>query len=156
MSSVDVFCESRLLSNIRTVSDSIRIVCNSGIVVVTQLETLRVYGDVWFHPEAISNILSLNNVQKQFRITCYSANGDQFIVHRDDVSARVFTPTERRLYASQVTGEKREIMMVCTVRDNINYSTKSEVRCVEDTRRLMAIIGRPGEEQMKRILDNAS
>lgn len=153
MSSVDVFGERALLTNIRTVSDSMRIVCNAGTVVVTQMGTFKGYGDVWFHPEAIANILSLNNVQKQFRVTYDSADGDQFAVHKEDGSARVFTPTERGLYVSQVTGTKRKIMMMNTVRENMKSYTKREVRRAEEARRLMTIIGRPSEQQMKRILD---
>ena len=67
MSSVDVFGDSSLLTNIRTVDESMRIICNAGSVIVTKMGDLEGYGPVWYHEDAIANILSLSNVQKLFR-----------------------------------------------------------------------------------------
>lgn len=64
MSSVDVFEDRRMLTNIRTVSRKMRIACNAGEVVVTQMGDLKKYGPVWYYPGAIANIFSLSNVKK--------------------------------------------------------------------------------------------
>ena len=37
---------------------------------------------VWFHPEYITNVLSLALLKKQFRITYDSSKGGAFVVHR--------------------------------------------------------------------------
>lgn len=100
MSSVDVFGNKRMLTNIRTVNSQMRIVCNAGEVVVTKMGDLAGYGPVWYHPGAISNILSLSNVQKLYKATYDSEAGDFFTLHRSDGTTRTFEPTKKGLYAS--------------------------------------------------------
>lgn len=153
MSSVDVFGERKLLTNIRTVPCSMRIICNAGTVMVTQMGSLKGYGDVWYHPQAIANILSLNNVQKMFRVSYDSMNGDQFIVHRNDGTTRAFKPTDKGLYTSQLGMNDEAAVMVNTVDENAKSYTKREVKRAKQARKLMAIIGRPSEKQMIQILD---
>lgn len=64
MSSVDMFGDRRMLNNIHQVDETMRIICNSGTVSVNQMGYLEGHGNVWYHLEAIANILSLSNVQK--------------------------------------------------------------------------------------------
>jgi len=40
---------------------------------VTKKGDLRSYGTVWYNPNRITNILSLNNVKKEYRVT-YNTN----------------------------------------------------------------------------------
>lgn len=153
MSSVDVFGEKRLLKNIRKVRNCMKLVCNAGTVIVTQMGTFPGYGEVWYHPAAIANILSLSNVQRHFKVTFNSDNGNQFVVHRPDGTNRIFSPTEKGLYASDVNNTGKQIVMVSTVDENKKSFTRREVKKAEAARRLMAVIGRPGEHQMYDILD---
>lgn len=154
MSSVDVFGEQRLLSNIRTVPHSMRIICNAGAVLVTQMGTFQGYGEVWYHPAAIANILSLSNVRRRFRVTFDSSTGNRFVVHRLDGTNRVFLPTEKGLYASQVHDQNDQVVMLSTVKENKKSFTRREVNRAEQARRLMAVIGRPSEQQLCDILNN--
>lgn len=101
MSSVDVFGDKRLLRNIRTVKNSMKIVCNAGAVVVKHMGDLDGYGPVWYHSGAIANILSLNNVQKKFRTRFDSEAGDFFTLERKGGTTRIFRPTRKGLDASQ-------------------------------------------------------
>lgn len=153
MSTVDIFGDERLLTNIRRATTSMRIVCNAGSLIVTQIGTFSGYGDVWYHSHAIANILSLRNVQERYHVSFDSCNGNQFLVHRGDGTARVFRPTRKGLYASQVLGSRNEVMMVSTVKDNLGAYTRREIKRATEARRLMQIIGRPSEQQLRRILD---
>ena len=58
-STVDIFCNPRLIENIRRVKDRMRIQCNAGIRVTNLVGDLPGYGPVWFNPRAIMNVLSL-------------------------------------------------------------------------------------------------
>lgn len=153
MSTVDIFGDSRLLTNIRRARSNMRVICNAGSLVVTQVGTFGGYGDVWYHPRVIANILSLQNVQKKYRVSFDSGNGNRFLVHRGDGTTRVFHPTKKGLYASQVLENGDEVTMVSTVKDNLGSYTHREAKRATDARRLMQIIGRPNERQMRHILD---
>ena len=53
---------------------------NVGLLTTKQQGNLKNYGNVWYHPKAIRNILSLSNVNKNNRIIYDSENRDIFIV----------------------------------------------------------------------------
>ena len=61
-STTDIFCNKDLLKNIHKSKDSTEIVTNSGILSTSLKGTLEDYGEVWYHPEAITNILCLKNM----------------------------------------------------------------------------------------------
>lgn len=154
MSSVDIFGNKELLRNIRTVDNTMTVICNAGVITVNQMGCFDGYGEVWYHPQAIANILSLNNVQRCFRVRYDSQEGDCFVVMRTDGSTRVFRPTDKGLYVSQVTGQNRETVMVSTVEQNKQEYTRREVRRAGKARRLLAIIGRPSEQKLMQIVRN--
>ena len=54
---VYVFQDRRLLTNIRDSGKTMKIHCNGGIASTSLVGNLPRYGEVWFHPEGIANIL---------------------------------------------------------------------------------------------------
>jgi len=55
-----------------------------GNDIVTKKGNLKGYGTEWYHPGGIVNILSLNNVQKKYKVTYDSSANTCFIVHKTD------------------------------------------------------------------------
>jgi hypothetical protein len=51
-STADIFCNPNLLTNIRYAGKSIKIHCNTGASIATQVGTLNNYGEFWFNPNA--------------------------------------------------------------------------------------------------------
>ena len=54
---VDVFCNVKMLGNIREVKWQLVLHCNAGTVLVTMKGDLKGYGTIWYHPTGIANIL---------------------------------------------------------------------------------------------------
>jgi hypothetical protein len=49
------------------------------------------YCKVWYyHPDGIEKIWSLARVKEKYRVTFNSGAKDQFIIHKDDETARCF------------------------------------------------------------------
>jgi hypothetical protein len=64
-SSVDLFCNPKLVTNIITEEDDeLTLATNAGILVTKQKATLPGYGKVWFKEEAMTNVFSLANMEK--------------------------------------------------------------------------------------------
>ena len=141
-----------MLTNIPKVGRSMTIMCNAGSVVVNMMGTLKGYGNVWYHLHAIENILSLSNVQKNFKVTYDSRQGNYFTIHKSDGTSRIFRPTDKGLYASK---KDRDIgvSLISTVEGNKQNYTRREIKRAQDARRLMEIIGRPSERELCRILE---
>ncbi len=81
-STVDVFCNKELLTNMRESDGYMDIHCNAGGTSTRLVSNLGGYGMVWFNPDGIANILSLARVhEKGYRITFDSDNGNIFIIY---------------------------------------------------------------------------
>ena len=52
------------------------------MLITNQKAYVKNYGEVWFDPEAITNILSLKNVRQKYRVTFDSEGGNSFLIHR--------------------------------------------------------------------------
>ena len=68
-STINIFCNGELLTNIRTVDEHITVNCNSGVTTTNQIRSLKGVGSVWYNPGVIANILSLSRMEEQYLIT---------------------------------------------------------------------------------------
>lgn len=68
-SSVSVFANRAFLHNIHTVNQRLCIYGTGGHLDVTQKGDLPGFGQVWYHPQSIANILSFAEVEDSCRIT---------------------------------------------------------------------------------------
>ena len=83
-STVHAFCNSNLLEDIWAQEEVMTLVGNGGTMTTNQMATIRnldTKDPVWYHPEYITNILSLAKVKEQYRITYDSDKGGNFVVH---------------------------------------------------------------------------
>ena len=132
-STVDIFCNPRLLKNIRKTTEGMRIHCNAGSRLTNYVGDLPRYGTVWYDPKAIANILSLRQVRDRYHITYYSAY-QQFIVTKPCGKRFVFKESEGGLHYLDITDpeqeqghkhEQQHVFMVNTVKDNMKNFTKN-------------------------------
>jgi rhodanese-related sulfurtransferase len=67
-STADIFCNFTPLTNIHDADKSIKVHCNVGTSTVTQVGTLRNYGEVWHNAKAIADIISLKKVKEKYPV----------------------------------------------------------------------------------------
>jgi hypothetical protein len=96
-STTDIFCNKKLLTDIRPSKKTLRIHCNAGTKEVNQVGILRNYGTVWYGASAIANIVSLAQVKNKFPISYDSKHGNHFVVNKPDHNA-VFKESPIGLY----------------------------------------------------------
>ncbi|KAI2499082.1 Reverse transcriptase (RNA-dependent DNA polymerase) [Fragilaria crotonensis] len=95
-STVDVFCNKKMLTNIREHTNAMDIHCNAGITSTKWIGELKGYGTVWYNPNGIANILSLSRVKERgYRVTFDTSDGNAFHVHKSDGDVRVFAQSAR-------------------------------------------------------------
>jgi hypothetical protein len=154
-STVDVFCNDNLLSNVRTAEGSMKIHCNAGVATTNQVGDLDGYGTVWYHPNGIANILSLSRVREHgYRVTYDSEDGNKFTVHKNDGSSpRIFRESERGLYYMDTDTNTTGTVMINTVADNRNNYTNRAYSRALLARRIQQLIGRPSTQQYIRIVE---
>ena len=144
-STVDVFSNPRLLTNIRDAKKSLTLYCNAGKAIVTKKGDLKGYGTVWFYPEGIANILSLGNVKKKHRVTYDSTLDEGFLVFKADGTARTFRPSKKGLFFSDVKNEVAHAFINTVENNKTKYTIKAYSDAVR-ARSLQNIIGRPSTQ----------
>jgi hypothetical protein len=150
---VDVFHNHELLQSIRRGDGFMDIHCNAGVTSTNLVGDLPSYGEVWFNPNGIANILSLSRVKERgFRVTFDSSNGNEFHVHKPNGTARVFCESSLGLYYMDT--ETTGIALVNTVEGNkSNFSNCDYSRAIL-ARTIQRMIGRPTTRTYLRIIDN--
>ena len=110
-----IFFNLKYLSNTHQVNSQMTIHTNGGSLTTSQKGTLAGYGEVWYHPGAMTNILSMSNVKKQYCVTYDSEGVDRFTVHKPEQKVH-FNCSPRGLYYHDFTN--RDCTLVNTGEDN--------------------------------------
>ena len=61
-----------------------QVIGNGGSITTNRQGHFKIFGDVWFDEQAITNILCLKNTKKKYCITYDSAENGTFTVHKPD------------------------------------------------------------------------
>ena len=117
-SSVDIFNNAELLTDICTAKKPLKFHCNAGYIHVTQKGGFGEI-EVWYHPKGIANILSLKTLKRRHHVTYNSKDRDGvFTVHTSQVIIE-FIPHESSLhYLDLKDKEEKGTILVTTIREN--------------------------------------
>lgn len=154
-STVDVFCNPNLLSNIRKSNIDLTIECTSGECNTNLIRDLRGYGTVWFHPRGIANIFSLSRVKNRYNIRYDSDNGlnyNEFVLHKDDGTEYLFKESKNVLYYYDTDMKNNEKVLVNTVDYKKSLYSHRQVARPDASRKIQNIRGRPSEGQYRNII----
>jgi hypothetical protein len=153
-STVDVFHNGNLLENIRPADGHMDIHCNAGVTSTNLVGDLPGYGEVWYHPGGIANILSLSRVKNRgHRVIYDSHDGNEFRVSRKNGTTRVFKESSRGLYFMDTNTDETGTVLVNTVEGNkSNFSNADYSRAVL-ARQIQKTIGRPSNRTFIDIVE---
>jgi hypothetical protein len=162
-STVTAFKSKEYLNNIRSVKRGVKINCNSGVMRTNEVGD---YGsmNVWYIPDGIANIFSMNELEKKYRITYDSWEG-YYTVHTANGEVRFYKDENGLPYIDlgessenaaamlvQTGSEDAANVFVQTVRQNYEGYTKREILRAKEARRAMGMIGYPSEQDFKGIV----
>lgn len=152
-STIDVFCNWDLLTDIQETNNSLTIWCNARTKTTNWKRKLPGYGWVWYYPDDIANILSLSRVKQRYRVTFDSAADNCFIVHKDDKKIMRFKEAPRRLYYFDTANRgKTGNMLITTVENNSSRLSAYDFNHAEKSRSLQRRIGRPSTKDFIRYI----
>jgi hypothetical protein len=159
-STVSVFKNRKLLSNIRQSPMTLRVHINGGTQTSTEIGTVKNFGDVWFNTNSLANILSMANVRKVCRITMDTSLEAAMTVHRQDGSHMKFTEYKSGLYyfdtatVTKLTSPSQDYLFLNTVATNKGAYTRREIEGADRAQALYKKIGRPSKQAFVEILQN--
>ena len=101
---------------------------NGGILTTKMKGRAKGIGWVWFHPKAITNILSLGLLEEMYRVTYDSMKEKLFVVHKSELDQVKLKKNSNGLYIIDLSRRKdREYSLVNTVQENEQKYTAREV-----------------------------
>lgn len=153
-STVDLFSNGRMLTDIHEIKVTLKVHSTGGISRTNMIGHLPGYGWVWCYEKGIVNILSLERVVRNFRVTFDSSTDNKFHVYLANGRIRSFSQHDTGLYFSDLLNDKTGTVLINTVAYNkTKYSHNDYLRAV-DARKLQNIIGNPSYSHFRRIIDN--
>jgi hypothetical protein len=157
-STTDMFCNKKLLTNIRPSDTMLKIHCNAGTKEVNQVGTLKNYGTVWYSDSAIANILSLSQVKRKFPIAYDSKNVNEFHVVKPEKYV-LFKESKSGLYYHDTTNRafimlNADKMAVDTVRNNREGFTDRAYERAKGERKALGLVGYPSPKDFKHMVSS--
>jgi Reverse transcriptase (RNA-dependent DNA polymerase)/Zinc knuckle len=158
-STVDIFANKDLLRNIYESNDSVKIHCNAGVTITKMKGTLPGYGEVWYHPNTIANILSLTRVlEKGYKVEYDSSGGNKFKVKKTNGDIKEFKQSTKGLFyydtLEKQNSKNNEINLLETVMENAYNYTSRDVEKAKLARQLQINIGRPSTTHFIQLIKN--
>ena len=157
-STISVFKNAEMLSNIRRSSYVLRALTNGGYQDSNMVGDFPNLGKVWYNRESIANILSLAEVRKVCRITMDSADEPAMLVHRLDGTVMKFLEHPSGLYVFSCNNDTNDSVtgytMLSTVAEQKKLFSRREIQSANAARDLYRKIGRPAEAEFQSILRN--
>ena len=150
-STMSLFCNKRLVQNIHKSPEPLILKSNGGSMTVHEVASIGKKAEVWFSRNAITNILSVKDVMKSYRIT-YDSYDKAFIVWREEwnLPNMIF-----RMHSSGLhffDPRREEFSFVVTVEDNMKPFSKRQIIAAEKARTLLAGMAFPSDHDYKWIL----
>ena len=120
-STIDLFCNRKLLTNIRASPSSMKVNCNAGSRVTNLVGNLRGYGTVWYDPNGIANILSFKRVREKYNVW-YECDELAFVVTKPDSTMFKFVESPDGLHYLDTEGESGTMLVNTVAANRSNYS----------------------------------
>jgi hypothetical protein len=147
-STMDLFCNPKLVQDIVKANKKLTVRSNGSELLVAHQATVRGYKQpVWYDENALTNIVALSNVIKQYRVT-YDSVDQQFVVHRQHEGK---PDMEFKMHYSGLHyyDPKDNLVFIQTVSDNKKNYTKRQVSGAERARALYATLGYPSMKDFR-------
>jgi hypothetical protein len=156
-STVSVFKNRLLLTNMRAASKVLCVHANGGVQLNRDIGTVKNFGDVWFNPDSLANTLSMSAVSRACRITMDSSIENALHVHRKNGTIMTFKEHKSGSHCYDAASKSNDhgskqveaCLFLNTVADNKAQHTRREIEGAEKARKLQRFIGDPSEQRCR-------
>ena len=168
----DTFYSDHMLTDIRSSPFPVAVNTNGGEILFELEGTLPGYGQVYYNPDGIANVLSMARVEeKGTRITYDTHKGSCFHLHninrkiRDfhkighglylcDTTMDPFTDKPEQGHCSFMSSVLESVSLVSTVEENKRLFTPAEIRRAKQARELYKMVGRPSARDFIGLIEH--
>jgi hypothetical protein len=140
---VDIFCNKEFVSNIQPAPEPLILKSNGSELIAHYIADVADYDEpVWFSKKAITNIFTLKNMKKQYRVT-YNSLEKTFSVHREAAGLPNLLFKEHGNGLHFFNLRQADFAFVKTVESNMRLYSKWQVAHADKAHSLYASLGFP-------------
>ena len=171
-SSVNLCCNKDILHSVKRDGETLELQTNGGTCSTDQKATLPGFGEVWYDPNSMTNVLSLGLVSKMYRVTMDSNKDNAMIVHCPWGKIR-FTCCGPNIYKCDIrtidwSSKMSDLQLpktpdddACiyfginfleTVAENMRFYTTKQTMAAKRGRTMLHATGHPTVEDLKKII----
>ena len=153
------FCNPDYVTNIQNSSKQLELRSNRGTLLTEKICDIPGLGTHWFDPQAVTNIISLADISKKYRVTLDTMKEKAMIVHLKDKLVK-FNELPEGLYGREPNITANDINIrnqknYYTEENNNNketYLSKNKLVKAKNAKQLMLALGSPSSENLKKII----
>ena len=129
---INLFCNRSFVHNMHQVDTTLSLAMNAGTMMTNLQAELPGYSTVWFDPQAMTNVLSLSNIAKQYPIQ-YLQESDTFQVQLHN-HVNIFSHEQGdNLYVQEGHQPQEDCQPTSSSQENISpISATSHVQTIEE------------------------
>jgi hypothetical protein len=152
-STVTIFCNARMVNDIREMQDSLHLATNGGVLVSKYKATVPDWGEVRFNPKAMTNIFCFAEMAQRHK-ALYAHKDDSFIMHLSHKDVK-FNKAGAGLYVFRPNlskGDKSDMQFVTTLSENKTFYTDKQFERAKQARELYHAVDMPSIKDFKAII----
>ncbi len=151
-STVNIFCNKEFVSNIQPAPEPLILKSNGGELIAHHIANVADYDvPVWFSKKAITNIFTLKNMKKQYRVT-YNSSEETFLVHREAAGLPNLLFKDHGNGLHFFDPRQVDFAFIQTVESNMRLYSKRQVARADKACSLYASLGFPSQKDFMWIL----
>ena len=151
-SKTSLFSKKLLVQNIYDVEMPLELLTNGGEINLQQKAIVNGFGDIWFHPNSISNIFSFSELKDKYRITYDYRIVDSFNIHIKDKIVK-FKGRLDGLYLFKPPPQAiQEVNMIETVKEKELLFTPLQISRAKQAQKLYHNLDTPSIKDFKAII----
>jgi hypothetical protein len=153
-STMDLFCNPHLIKEVTKTTNVMNLQSNGGTMQIRHKASITGYHhQVWFSKFALTNIIALSNLIKQYRVT-YDSRDEIFVVHRltDNLPNMEFKMHSSGLHYYEPN--HKDLTFVNTVDDDKKVFSKRQLKGAELAGTLYATLGYPSVKDFKWVIQS--
>ena len=154
-STTTIFCNKKYVSNIRNSNETLILNTNGGTLTATQICDIPFLGTHWYNEDAMTNIISLADMTKKYRVTMDSFKDKAIYVHLPQKVVK-FPQLKGGLYARIPESNKSSYQFTGILKNPIDkkdtFITPIKMARAKAARQLLHSLGVPTNEELKKLI----
>ena len=144
------------MKNIRKTNETCKIHSNGGVLTTNKKATVPRYGEVWYHPRALSNVISVNEATDRDMFITWGKNKTMHF-GPDQNNTVEFSAAKYKVFVYEPKANQNKFLiddylLNFTLEDRLAKFTPRQREGIDKAQRFYKLVGSPGRENFYKMI----